>query len=226
MLYMVQGAFATHEINLTFMYKRVMKNPRFALRTGVAWKAEIASKYPYKYYIRREPNQATASANFWYYDQTDTSRTKNFIEDDPYKKLQLNLGFEWRSKGKRRLGVFTGLDFFAGLCTKKYSLYDVHEALAWNGEWYAENRVGAIVLLDFRKSNHLYFGASPKVGISYLLSPHWSVSGQVAALAAFSYNDDVYRTPDGRKMIVWNKPLQFDFGINSIMDELNIVYRF
>jgi hypothetical protein len=223
---MLQGAFATNELNLTFMYKRVLKNPRFALRTGVALKAEVEKKYPRKDYYKREPNVVSAGTTYWYFDETDTSRTKNYLDPDPYKKMQLNIGLEYRRKGNHRLGAFVGMDVFAGICTRNYSLYNVDEVIGWNGEWYVESKAGAIVLLDHQKWNSFYFGASPKMGLSYALSRHWSVSGQIAVLATVSYDDMTHRSPDAKTIVVWKGPVAFDLGINGIMDELNIVYRF
>jgi hypothetical protein len=221
MLSVLQGTFAQNELNMSFMYKRVLKNPRYALRFGIAWKPQVGN-----YFDDYDDNAAhTLYDHYLYYDETDTSRTKNVLEKMNVKKTQLNFGIERRNKGYNRWKGFYGLDLVAGVYRNSYLLYDVYEHKDSTGQWTAANVQNNSVMLDYKRSANYYFGLSPKAGLCYSFNPHWVISAQAAFLVAVDFTDNTRRNWDGNS-IVMQKVQLFDFTMNGIMDEINLVYRF
>src|SRR5690242_6758762 len=69
---LLQGAFPWNEWNMTFMYKRAIKNSRLAYRMGIAYKAEVRREQ-----IDESSNYSGhtgtyfGSSGVWYTDITD-----------------------------------------------------------------------------------------------------------------------------------------------------------
>jgi hypothetical protein len=219
-LSVLQGAWATNETNLTFMYKRSIHKSRFAYRIGVGYKAEV-QRGDQLY----ENSVSTPNSGIWYFDVTDSTRIKKIMVNNPVKKIQLNFGIERRSKWIRRWTGFTGLDFVAGIYRHDAELYKIRQSADMSGNWYDERSDTARLMKDYRRATGYYFGISPKAGLSYAFNPHWLLSAQIAVLATFDMGE-YFAWDSGTDKIYELKSNTFNFNINGIIDELNLVYRF
>ncbi len=206
------GSIPASEANFSLMYKRVLKNPRFALRTGMAFKLSVNNYFEFFY-----PTD-------WYFDQTDSTRTVNKFDDGTRNKIQLNIGMEFRRKGNKRWGTFAGLDLIAGFYKSSYSLYNVLEMLDTTGMW---NPVAndPIVFLDYKQSFSYYAGISPKFGLRYAFNKNWMMMLQTSFEAYFLKSDYYTRNSFGTAILDY-KNSSYNFNMNGFFDEFSIAYRF
>jgi hypothetical protein len=205
------GAYPSNEANFSLFYKRVMTNPRFALRTGFSFKPETNSNF------------FSSTYRDVYYDQTDSTRTVNKFFHSNRNKFQLNAGIEFRSKGNKRWSTFAGMDIIGGYFKQHYSLMDVHETLDSTGEWHYNS--GSWLLLDYKESDNFYIGISPKLGLRYAFNSHWMMSVQAAFELAY-YDAEYYNRNAFGTQIVEHPGSYIDFNMNGLLEDFSVVYRF
>ncbi len=207
----LQGATIADGMKWNLMYKRVIKNGKFSSRVGLMYigiKSQFNSStnsYSNSYYY---PNDAHSFENV-----TDSTRTRYFTNYHNVRKIQLNLGMEYRKRISRRWMAFTAMDIALGNHSLVYANAKSYEIQQSNGQWWRKE----VIESGTQKSNNIYLGVSPKLGMSCAFNSHWLVSLQTALLATYTFG------------IVSNASMRlrdFDYDIKGIMDEVNLVYRF
>lgn len=203
-----QGAMAENGMKWNFMYKRIIKNGKFSFRAGVMY-----TGIKYGYYNYKIDSYNHSNSSIVYYDVTDSTRTGSYTGDRSVRKIQLNLGMEYRKLISKRWMAFTAMDIFLG----NHSIDHVHimsyEIQLDNGQWWRKELGES----DRQQSTNIYLGVSPKLGMGCSINSHWMVSLQTALLATYSFG------------YIPNSAMRlrgFDYNIKGIVDELNLVYRF
>ncbi|MCX6312975.1 MAG: hypothetical protein NT084_15245 [Bacteroidetes bacterium] len=212
------GGYQTTEARYSLYYKRVLKNPRMALRFGVMYR----------------PERRTSNSNLydtWYFNTTDTSRIANVFARSPENKWQLNVGLEWRSKKVGRWSTFWGCDLLGGFYSGSYSLYNVQQTLAPNGHWTSSSDnfgnvfTSNFVQLDHQRSFGWYAGVSPFFGARYAFNSHWMISAQTGFDAYLMGAQSFGRNTTATALIHENYN-SYNFNIPSLINQFDLVYRF
>ncbi len=203
----LQGATIADGMKWNLMYKRVIKNGKFAYRGGIMY---TGKNYGFDFAINNYyyPNGANI-----YYDVTDSTRRGRYIGSRSIRKIQLNLGMEYRKRISKRWMAFTAVDIALGNWSADNVLVESYEIQQSNGQWWRQERTET----DIQKSSNIYLGVSPKLGMSCSFNSHWMVSLQTGPLATYTFgivSNDRMRLRD------------FDYDIKGVLDEVNLVYRF
>ncbi len=209
------GGFPANEMNYSLFYKRTLKNPRWAMRTGILFKPQINNYY-----------NAFNFNDDLYFEVTDSTRTANKFYANNINKWQVNAGMEWRSKGNKRWSTFVGLDLIYGIYKQSYVLYDVQEKLDTNGHWNTDlNSTAAVQMLDYKQNMSWYVGLSPKLGLRYAFNRHWMMSLQ-AGFDTYFLKTAYYTRNYFGTSIQQYAANYFEYNMNSFFDEFAVVYRF
>jgi hypothetical protein len=210
----VLGGAPGYESRFSLFYKRSLENPRAAFRAGILFRPQ--SRNPF------------FSSDPWYFNETDSTRTRNEFHYNTAKPWQLSLGMEWRSKGAhhKRVSGFISADAIAGFYNQNYSLFDFAEKKDSTGQWtsvmFATN---SVVQLDNKRARNWYAGINPNVGVRYAFGRHWLVFLQTGVDIVYAHHEQYTRSGLGTSLVKesWES---LDLNISGMFNEFAIVYRF
>jgi hypothetical protein len=210
----VLGGYPDNEARFSVFYKRSLKNPRAVLRVGIMFKPEILG-------TKQIVDQHL------YFEQTDSTRTDNIYNFTKKNPWQLNLGFEWRSKGGRRWSTYLSFDVITGLYSQKYSLKDVKQKLDSTGNWVSDfQAMAGVEMVNVRSSAfNWYIGGSPNFGVRYAFNKRWAASVQTG-VDFFVLFGETYTRDSMATNLILNKSTTFNSEAPALLNEFAITYRF
>lgn len=210
----VLGGASGYESRFSLFYKRSLENPRAAFRAGILYRPRTRSPF--------------YSTDPWYFNVTDSTRTRNEFHYGTARPWQLSIGMEWRSKEahNKRISGFISLDAIAGFYNQAYSLYDFAEKKDSTGQWVNDNfQASSVVLLDNQEASNWYVGVNPNVGVRYAFSSHWLVFLQTGVDIVYAQHVEYTRSGMGTTLIP-DKWQSLDTDIQGMFNEFALVYRF
>ncbi len=210
----VLGGAPGYESRFSLFYKRSLENPRAVFRAGILF--------------RPRSRNAFYNEEIWYFNETDSTRTRNEFQYNTARPWQLSIGMEWRSKGAhhKRISGFVSLDAIAGFYNQTYSLYDFAEKKDSTGQWVNDYfSASSVVTLDSRKAKNWYVGMNPNVGVRYAFSRHWLIFLQTGVDIVYAQHEYYERSGLGTSL-VGERYRSLDIDIQGMFNELALVYRF
>ncbi len=198
-----------NEAYFSLFFKRTLKNPRLALRTGFVFRPQTESFITFRY-----PDL--------YINQSDSTRIVTQLRADNINKFQLNGGMEYRYNGNHKWTTFLALDLLAGYYKRNYSLVNIHQTEDTSGNWQTD--LHSDELIDYRTTNNFYLGLTPKFGVRYAFNSHWMMSLQTGCEFVYNMSDFYYRS--GGTTIGRIPDEYLEFNMNGLLEEFCIVYRF
>ncbi len=210
----VLGGAPGYESRFSLFYKRSLQNPRAVFRAGILFRPRSRSSF--------------LDEEVWYFNETDSTRTRNEFQYNTAHPWQLSIGMEWRSREahNKRISGFVSLDAIAGFYNQTYSLYDFAEKKDSTGQWVNDYSQGSsVVTLDSRKANNWYVGVNPNVGVRYAFGRHWLVFLQTGVDVVYAQHEYYERSGLGTSL-TGERYQSLDIDIQGMFNELALVYRF
>ncbi|HLG02875.1 MAG TPA: hypothetical protein VI731_04730 [Bacteroidia bacterium] len=195
----------------SLMYKRVLNNPRRALRFGFI-------------YYRESEIEFFSGEDVVYYRTSDTSRFANILQVEKRKRPQLSFGIESRSKKfNHRWSTFFAADLIAGFFNQDFTLTEHAQYQLPTGEW--EDEKGFREVVDHKTAFSWYAGISINGGLRYAFNKHWMFAGQ-AGIDFFYITRNRYERGAYGYFLKHANAGYIDFYTNALINEFALVYRF
>lgn len=161
-----------------------------------------------------------------YYITSDSTRTVNQFSINGSPSIRGNFGYEWRSKGRRKLQTWIGTDLIAGGFTEQYILSDYYEIKDSTGGWRQDFVIGLrdFEIYEARRSFYFQTGISVNAGLRYALNRYFLINFQTGA-DAFVYFGKEYQQAS-RTTLKAAQKTAFGFHTPGILNEVALVFRF
>jgi hypothetical protein len=201
-----------YQYRISAMYKRVSADYRSAWRFGVgAYNSE---------------RDLWGDDYIHYYITSDTTRTVNRFSINGSSSIRGNFGYEWRSKGRRKLQTWMGTDISAGGFTEQYLLSDYYEVKDSIGNWRQDFVIGLrdFEIYDARRSFYFQTGISVNAGLRYSLNRYFLINFQ-SGVDAFVYFGKEYQQAS-RTTLKSVQKTELGYHIPGILNEVSLVFRF
>lgn len=202
------------DIRFTLQYKRVAQDYRKAWRFGIGMYGT-----PYSYW-------GISESDDYVYNLTDSTRTLNSFLQFTNPAGRINIGYEWRGKGRKRWQTWLGTDLVAGMFMNRYQLVDMEQQLNPSGYWSNDfsNGLRSSVVYANKASLFWLSGIGVNAGLRYAFNRYILVTAQTGTEFYFYSGKTYSRT--SRTTVAEHKVNAFAFDLPGLLNEVAFVLRF